>query len=287
MITVRQLYPLIDNKRKLKGINVTIHDTELRKHIRLETYKQKAYYNLQDIAVMCGLSTIKTINNYIITGDRDTQLLNSKKIRKKTPIKRLVTQDTVINFLQENRFDQYIEFVKRAEVLYSVYYEKQKYQANIDEDNYKTKLYYQEYRDKNREKINQLALKYYNKIKNTEKYKNKKKEQNKIYFNTEQGKKRLKESQKKYISKIKDSEEYKQKRREYYRKYRQTEKFKEYDIKRKQTEEYRAKKREEQRKYRQTEKYKAWNKARKQTEEYKAKRREQARRQREKAKEQQ
>ena len=113
MITVRDVIPIVNENREFQGINITVFDSKLRKQIRLETYNGEVRYNLQDIAVMCGLQKITTINDYVITG-RDFLLNRTNRYRKKTPDKKLITQKTVVAFLKDNSFLKFVDFIYRA-----------------------------------------------------------------------------------------------------------------------------------------------------------------------------
>lgn len=170
MIKTSKIIPLVDeNKSKLLGINITVYDSKLKKRIRVETYNNEMMFNLQDVVILCGLPSIN-IKNYIESGI-DTWLNNNTKKRKKTPIKKLITKKTLIDYLIERKFIKFIDFINRVEFFYTIYLKilskqitkkqaKQEYNiffkdyfANKRKQKRQIKKYFLEYRKTHKEQI--------------------------------------------------------------------------------------------------------------------------------------
>ena len=279
MIKTSKIIPLVDeNRSKLLGINITVYDSKLKKRIRVETYNNEMMFNLQDVVILCGLPSIN-IKNYIESGT-DTWLNNNTKKRKKTPIKKLITKKTLIDYLSERKFKKFIDFINRVEFFYKIYLKilskqitekqaKQEYNiffkdylANKRKQKRRIKKYFLEYRKTHKEHIRKYNQKYRKTHQEQEKkywkkYREKHKKQRSKYAKIwyQKNKEQIREKHKKYYQENKHiyiNEKRKEEKRLWYQKNKEQirEKHKKYYIEnreriRKHQEKYRYNKRME------------------------------------------
>ena len=206
MIRASKIIPIVDDNRQFQGISVTIYDNKIKKRIRLETYKDEVRYNLQDIAVMCGLQEIDSISDYVIAG-YDFWIKSTTLLRKKTPYRKLVSKDTVIKFLTENRYKNLIEFIEKAESAYYIHLEwylnPQKKRESLEAYKKKHRQEQRRYFKKRKIKLRKRLIAYNWYLEN--------KERRRLYF--QENKERIKIQRQQYFQENK--EKFRERRRKY------------------------------------------------------------------------
>lgn len=206
MIRASKIIPIVDDNRQFQGISVTVYDNKIRKRIRLETYKGEVRYNLQDIAVMCGLQEIDSVSDYVVAG-YDFWIKSTTLLRKKTPYRKLISKDTVVKFLTENRYKNLIEFIEKAESAYYLYLE---WYLNPQKKRESLEAYKKKHRQEQRRYFKQRKIKLRKRLIAYNWYLEHK-EQKRLYF--QENKERIKIQQQQYFQENK--EKFRERRRLY------------------------------------------------------------------------